>query len=189
MKIEELTETQYNILNLMCSNEWGNDYCYSFRHFDELNLTKKELSKEFKILREAGLVYFTNGLMTEEGEVCGSGYGLAYDSNFKTKQEIDILIKKFEEKKMEKEKDIVINIGQHVFCDLCNEDYSNSEEKGGFIFMGKAFCPKCAPEQRKRIREYNESYLIQANCPHDMSFKEFVLRYRKGNNKIILKGF
>lgn len=70
-KIKELTETQYNILSKM-----SNDWCYPFRYFDDLKLTRKELSKEFKILREAELVYFSNGLMTEEGEVCGSGYGL-----------------------------------------------------------------------------------------------------------------
>lgn len=70
-EIKELTEIQYDILSKMSS-----DWCYPFRHFDELNLTKKELSKEFKILKEAGFVYFTNGLMNDDGEVCGSGYGL-----------------------------------------------------------------------------------------------------------------
>lgn len=70
-ELKELTETQYDILSKM-----NNEYCYSFRHFNDLNLTKKELSREFKILRETGLVYFTNGLMNEDGKVDGSGYGL-----------------------------------------------------------------------------------------------------------------
>lgn len=70
-EIKQLTDIQYGILSIM-----GSDWCYGFRHFDELNLTKKELSKEFKILKEARLVYFSNGLMTEENEVAGSGYGI-----------------------------------------------------------------------------------------------------------------
>ena len=69
IEIKELTEIQYNILSVM-----NQDWCYPFSHFE--NLTKKELSKEFKILREAGLVYFSNGLMNEDNEVCGSGYGI-----------------------------------------------------------------------------------------------------------------
>ena len=86
MKIEELTKTQYDILIKMSS-----DWCYPFSHFDELNLTRKELSKEFKILRESGLVEFCRGLMTEDGEVAGSGYGM--DSV----EEIDRLLEKYEE--------------------------------------------------------------------------------------------
>ena len=69
--MNELNEIQYDILSRM-SRDWS----YCFRHFDDLPLTRKELSKEFKILREARLVFFSNGLMTEDGEVCGSGYGL-----------------------------------------------------------------------------------------------------------------
>ena len=82
-EIKELTETQYNILSSM-----GRDYCYGFNYFD---YPKKQLSKEFKILREAGLVYFANGLMTEDGEVCGSGYGL------NNVNEVDKLLEEWEE--------------------------------------------------------------------------------------------
>ena len=84
--MNELTETQYEILSKM-----SNDYCYPFYYFDDLNLTRKQLSKEFKILREAGLVYFANGLMTEEGQTGGSGYGI--DNN----DEVNKLMDEFEE--------------------------------------------------------------------------------------------
>lgn len=67
-KINQLTEVQYDILV-----EMSYDWCYSFSHF---NGTREELRKEFKILREAGLVEFYNGLMTEDGFAAGSGYCL-----------------------------------------------------------------------------------------------------------------
>lgn len=87
MKIEQLTETQYEILSMM-----HYDYCYPFYYFNDLKLSRKELSKEFKILREAGLVYFANGLMDEEGMVRGSGYGIDDD------KEVVRLLDDFEEK-------------------------------------------------------------------------------------------
>ena len=84
--IKQLTKVQYDILV-----EMEYDWCYPFRHF---NGTKKELSKEFKILREAGLVSFYNGLMTEDGEVAGSGYCL----NDSARAEIAKLIEDWEDK-------------------------------------------------------------------------------------------
>ena len=88
-EIKELTEIQYDILTAM-----SRDWCYGFRHFDNLKLTRKELSKEFKILKEAGLVYFSNGLMTDEGEVAGSGYGIDKEN------EVDRLVEEWEEKNL-----------------------------------------------------------------------------------------
>lgn len=86
--IEQLTDIQYDILI-----EMEYDWCYPFSNF---NGTKKELSKEFKILREAGLVSFERGLMTDEGQVAGSGYCL----NWKAKNEIEKLINDYEAKKV-----------------------------------------------------------------------------------------
>lgn len=87
--MNKLTETQYEILSRMDA-----DYCYPFRHFNDLNLTKKQLSKEFKILKKAGLVYFSNGLMTEEGQTAGSGYG----KNDNKRDEMYDLLTDFEER-------------------------------------------------------------------------------------------
>lgn len=85
-KIKQLTKIQYEILS-----ELREDWFYPFRHFE---FTRKELKKEFKILREAGLAEFSNGLMTEDGEVCGSGYG----RNRNARDEIDKLLKDWEVK-------------------------------------------------------------------------------------------
>jgi len=90
MKIDQLTDIQYEILSRL-----ETDYAYNFNAFDDLNLTKNELSKEFKILREAGLVYFSNGLMTEEGYTAGSGYGL----EDRAKEERYKLMDNYEERK------------------------------------------------------------------------------------------
>ncbi len=88
-EIKELTKIQYEILIRMSSS-----WCFGFAMFNDLGLTKKELSKEFKILKEAGLVFYARGLMTEEGEVAGSGYGI--DDEDKTWE----LTEKWEEKNL-----------------------------------------------------------------------------------------
>jgi len=75
-EIKQLTINQYEILIQLVT-----DWYYPFSHFENLRLTRKVLSKEFKILREAGLVQFSNGLMTEDGEVAGSGYGRRFIAN------------------------------------------------------------------------------------------------------------
>ena len=97
IEIKELTKIQYEILSRMSSS----DYCFWFKHFDDLGLTRKELSKEFKILREAGLVYYSKGLMTDEGEVAGSGYGI------NNEDEVWELLEKWEEKNLPSYEDFV----------------------------------------------------------------------------------
>jgi hypothetical protein len=89
-EIKQLTEAQYEILVNMA---YG--WCYPFSHF---NGTKKELRKEFKILREAELVEFHTGLMTEEGFTAGSGYC----KNHRKLEEIDKLIEDYEKSILEK---------------------------------------------------------------------------------------
>jgi hydrogenase maturation factor HypF (carbamoyltransferase family) len=77
----------------------------------------------------------------------------------------------------------VINIdpGDTVLCDLCNEDYTHSEEKGGFLFSGKAVCPKCAPRFILWIKLYNEEKYIRAEAQEGETFRDFVYRIRKQN--------
>lgn len=74
----------------------------------------------------------------------------------------------------------VINIdpGETVLCDLCNEDYTNSDEKGGFLFLSKAVCPKCAPNFLTSVKKYGEERFIRAQVNSDESFKDFVYRIR-----------
>lgn len=74
-EIKILTKNQYEILVRL-----DDEYAYGFYHFSDLGLTKKQLSAEFKVLREEGLVKFCRGLMNDDGEVCGSGYTIPYHS-------------------------------------------------------------------------------------------------------------
>jgi hydrogenase maturation factor HypF (carbamoyltransferase family) len=75
----------------------------------------------------------------------------------------------------------VINVdpGNTVLCDLCNEDYTNSDEKGGFLFSGKAVCPKCAPKFMKSVKLYNEERFIVSEARSNETFRDFVYRIRR----------
>ena len=70
------------------------------------------------------------------------------------------------------------DLGDIVVCDICNKDFTNSNESGGFIFSGYAYCPHCATEWEEKIKEYNEEPSIQAVCPKDKSFADFCREYR-----------
>ena len=78
----------------------------------------------------------------------------------------------------------VTDIGNSVICDSCNKDYSNSDEAGGFLFGSNGYCPSCAKEALPRIKGYNEERFIKAWCPEEMSFKDFILAIRGGDNTI-----
>ncbi len=80
--------------------------------------------------------------------------------------------------------DVIEDLGDRVYCDYCNKDYTDSKESGGIIFGSKAICPECAPEALNRIRGYNEEHFIKAYCPEKMSFHQFVVDYRGDNNKV-----
>ena len=74
---------------------------------------------------------------------------------------------------------VVINasdIGRTVICDFCNEDFTNSDALGGFIFQSKAVCPNCEPEFMKRVVKYHEEKFIRArnNIVNRVSFADFV---------------
>jgi len=74
-----------------------------------------------------------------------------------------------------------ISVGDIVVCDICDEDFTDSSEQGGFIFSSTAYCPKCAKEKLPMIRGYNEEHYIKARCPDDVSFADFVRDYRGPN--------
>jgi hypothetical protein len=77
-----------------------------------------------------------------------------------------------------------INAGNAVNCDICNRDYTDSDEKGGFIFSTYAYCPVCAMESLQRIIGYGEEKFITHWCPKDKTFREFVMDYRGGDGII-----
>lgn len=68
-------------------------------------------------------------------------------------------------------------IGDHVVCDLCNEDYTESPELGGVLFNRTACCPECAEQIIKSAHAYNEEkYLTYPN--EGETFYNFILRIR-----------
>lgn len=72
-----------------------------------------------------------------------------------------------------------------VICDgSCGQDYTNSDDCGGILFGSYAYCPNCAKQALASARRYGEERFIKAVCPPDMSFKDFVLKLRGGNNTI-----
>lgn len=69
-------------------------------------------------------------------------------------------------------------------CDQCNEDYTNSDEQGGILFGSHAVCPKCEARVFDGAVKYGEVNEIRAHCPDGMSFKNWVLQLRGGDNTI-----
>jgi hypothetical protein len=76
------------------------------------------------------------------------------------------------------------DVWNSVWCDICNEDYTNSDERGGFLLQSKAVCPKCQDRVHADVVRYGEEQYIRKWCPPDMSFKEWCLELRSGNNTI-----
>ena len=74
---------------------------------------------------------------------------------------------------------IVIDPGDEVLCDLCNEGYEDSDEKGGFLFSSNAVCPKCAPRFEKSAKEHGEEQYIKARAKDGETFRDFVYRIRR----------
>ena len=69
-RIKQLTDNQFEILDLMCD-----DLFYPFKYFEDIGLTREEIRNELHILRDAGLVQYMNGLSDGDGMFAGSGYG------------------------------------------------------------------------------------------------------------------
>jgi len=66
----------------------------------------------------------------------------------------------------------IINLGDMVACDYCNQD---SFESGGIYFSGYAICPKCSVGALKTIVECDEEEFITARCPEGKSFHDWVI--------------
>ncbi len=78
----------------------------------------------------------------------------------------------------------VIEIGEKIYCDLCNKDFSESDRSGGLLYGSKAVCPDCQGRMEEGAKKYNEESYIKARCPENMSFRDFVLKIRNGDNTI-----
>lgn len=64
-----------------------------------------------------------------------------------------------------------VDIGDTVICDFCNDDYTESDKKGGVIVGSYAICPKCEKPHMLKDADYV--------CRHDETFKDFVVRTRE----------
>lgn len=82
-----------------------------------------------------------------------------------------------------------IDIGEDVMCDWCGDDYTNSEESGGITFGSKACCPACEGKVEASAINYGETHLLGERCPEGMSFKNWVLKLRGGDNTIRIVTF
>ena len=82
----------------------------------------------------------------------------------------------------------VVDIGRAVVCDVCNTDFTDSTDSGGFIFGSYGYCPACAAKSEPEIEQLGESHYIRARCPAGMSFADFVRKYRgPEGNKISIR--
>lgn len=76
--------------------------------------------------------------------------------------------------------DLTSMVGNNVVCDLCNKDWTNRPEPGGFVFGSSGVCPDCAPSFIDGVKRYDEEYAIKSWCPPNMSHYDFILAYRRG---------
>ena len=86
-----------------------------------------------------------------------------------------------------KQPDQVIEIGDSVVCDWCGKDYTDppeSEKCGGLLFESKACCPECEPKVKRSSKACHEEKYIRGYCPAGMTFKNWVLGLRGGDNTI-----
>jgi hypothetical protein len=74
---------------------------------------------------------------------------------------------------------ITFDPGETVLCDLCNEDYTASDEVGGFLFSSKAVCPICAIRLMPMIQKYKEESFIKSTARKGETFRNFVYRVRR----------
>ena len=79
-------------------------------------------------------------------------------------------------------------LGDIVVCDYCSEDYTESDEHGGFLFGSYATCPKCAAKMRPDIERYGEENHIRARCPEGKSFADFIREIRGPDAAIQIHG-
>lgn len=73
-----LTENQNKILSIL-QHGAGEEICYYYRFLvSDTGLDLETVKKEVQELKRLGLVEYVRGLMTEDGEVAGSGFTIPY---------------------------------------------------------------------------------------------------------------
>lgn len=68
------TDAQVKVIQVLSEND---EWCYPYNHIcSETGLTRAEAKQAIDVLRQFGIVEFHRGLITEDGEVAGSGFGM-----------------------------------------------------------------------------------------------------------------
>jgi hypothetical protein len=80
----------------------------------------------------------------------------------------------------------IFDLGDHVECDLCSKDFTDSDAVGGFLFSGNGVCPECSKVCLEDIEKYHEEKYIRAVADPDETFRDFILRVRNGNNLVTI---
>lgn len=74
----KITDIQNQILSVL-QHGYGGEWCYNYSQLEgETKLDRATLQKEIKELKRLGLVVVEHGLMTDDGEVAGSGFTIPY---------------------------------------------------------------------------------------------------------------
>lgn len=76
------------------------------------------------------------------------------------------------------------DMGNQVVCDICDGDFTFSDAMGGILFGRKACCPKCAPRIEASALKHGEQSHIKARCPDGVTFREWCLSLRAGDNTV-----
>src|SRR5262245_40831095 len=71
-----------------------------------------------------------------------------------------------------------IPVGELVACDICDQEWTDRPESGGFLLGSYAYCPECAIERLQHIEGHGEKHLVRAYCGAGESFADFVRRMR-----------
>jgi hypothetical protein len=79
-----------------------------------------------------------------------------------------------------------IDVGDHVECDGCCKNFTKSDESGGILFTSKGYGPCCVARMEKTIAGCEEQRFIKGRCPPGMSFKDWILKIRNGDNTITI---
>jgi hypothetical protein len=69
-------------------------------------------------------------------------------------------------------------VGRAVVCDLCDGDWTDRPESGGFLFQSKGVCPDCAPKFMADLIRYSEQNFIRGECPKGQSFADWIRHIR-----------
>lgn len=75
LKYYDLTDVEYNVLRSILTQDCDLFYGYGWIE-DYTGVDRKETKKAVDHLRELGILSYASGLMTEDGEVAGSGFGI-----------------------------------------------------------------------------------------------------------------